>query len=217
MPLTSPDGRDPVLFLAQWAAAAAAALNAQLPHGEERFVTETVSATRSQGAEAVAAPALAPVAPTHLAPARFTDHVGVNVVDTANGRRVAAAVLFVTPDNKADSDSALAFAVRAAGLMSGGAGVVVVDPLPGPASWATHLHSLTGVYPITRRPRGADAPVLAVQPTVQDGAEQFAVWHHNVAPGGALPAVPVAVRGAAPLTLDLELTHAEAHERNRPA
>src|SRR5436190_18270244 len=28
---------------------------------------------------------------------------------------------------------------------------IFVDALPGPASWATHLHSLTGVYPIAKR------------------------------------------------------------------
>ena len=91
-----------------------------------------------------------------------------------------------------------------------GAGVVVVDALPGPASWATHLHSLTGVYPITKRPRGTDAPILAVQPVLAGGAEQFAVWHHNVASGFPLPTVPVPLRGASAPALDLEATYATA-------
>ncbi len=213
MPLLNIDwdknGRDPLSFLGHWSEAVAGALIAQLP--TDRFAAETDCSVRAQAAEAVAA--LAPAAfdapPALVAPARFTDAVGVQVVDTINGN-VAAVVLFVTRDNKADSDASLAFAVRAAGFMSAGAGVVVVDALSGPASWATHLHSLTGVYPITKRPRGTDSPVLAVHPRVQDGAEQFAVWHHAVAAGFPLPTVPVAVRGAGPLALDLEATYAEA-------
>ena len=95
------------------------------------------------------------------------------------------------------------------------AGVVIVDALPGPASWATHLHSLTGVYPIARRPRGTDAPILVVHPSAQGGAERFVVWHHAVAPGFPLPTVPVPVRGAMHLALDLEATYAEACRNSR--
>ena len=160
-------------------------------------------------------PAFDPTAPTLLAPARFADRVGVTVVDRLDLPGPAAAVLFVTPDNKADSDAALAFAVRAAGFMSAGAGVVIVDALPGPPAWATHLHSLTGVYPIARRPRNGDASVLVVHPTVQNGGEWFAVWHHAIPSGAPLPTVPVPVRGSMHLRLDLEATYAEACERGR--
>lgn len=204
-------GRDPLAFLSEWAAAVAAALNAPATGG---WHAAAASTPRAQ-VGAAAGPAATP--PTFAAPARFTDDVRVSVTDASDSRRVAAAVLFVTPDNKADSDAALAFAVRAAQLMSSGAGVVVVDALPGPASWATHLHSLTGVYPITKRPRGADAPVLAVQPALTGGAEQFLVWHHNVPAGAPLPTVPLAVRGAMLLALDLEATYAAAVERSKLA
>lgn len=219
MPLLNTDwatnGLDPVSFLAEWAATVAAALNGQLTGGA--FAAETAAATRAQAAAAVQLPGEAPeTMPMNVTPARFTDRVGVSVME-APGAPAAAAVLFVTPDNKADSDSALAFAVRAAGLMSSGAGVVIVDALPGPASWATHLHSLTGVYPIAKRPRGTDSPVLAVHPMLHNGAELFGLWHHNVPAGAALPTVPVAVRGGAPLTLDLEATYADAVERSKLA
>jgi hypothetical protein len=105
--------------------------------------------------------------------------------------------------------------VRAAGLMSAGASVVIVDIVPGPPTWATHLHSLTGVYPITRRPRGGEAPVLVVYPGVDSGAEQFAVWHHLVAAGFPLPTVSIPVRNAAQLKLDLEATYLETYQQNR--
>ncbi len=205
--------REPLAFLVSWSEVVADAVIAQLP--ADRFATKTDCTARTRSTEAVAA-LTAPVetAPTLLAPARFTDRVSVQVVDTLDGN-TAAIVLFVTPDNKADSDASLAFAVRAAGCMSSGAGVVIVDVLPGPASWATHLHSLTGVYPITKRPRGTDSPILAVHPTVQNGSEQFAVWHHTVAPGAPLPAVPLAVRGAVHLKLNLEATYAEACAHGR--
>ena len=238
MPLLDIDweknGRDPLSFLGNWAVRVSDALNAQFPKGTTDFVVDLDSRARQKVAGEVARfnngpptvwiggketdqkyPTFDPPAATLLAPARFTDRVGVHVRAPSAGPGVAAAVLFVTPDNKADSDASLAFAVRAAGFMAGGAGVVIVDILPGPPSWATHLHSLTGVYPLPRRPRGGEAPVLAVHPRVEGGAERYAVWHHAVAAGSPLPAVPVPVRGAMHLTLDLEATYAEACRNSR--
>jgi hypothetical protein len=139
----------------------------------------------------------------------------VNVLDFLEGRQVAAAVLFVCPDHKADSDGALAFAVRAAALMSAGAGVVVVDVVPGLPSWATHLHSLTGVYPAARRPPGAECPLLVVHPVFREESERYTVWHHAVAPGFPLPTISVPIRGAMNMKLDLEATYMEACERSR--
>ena len=224
----------PLSFLHGWSATIADSLNEQIPRGEGRFLAEMACRTRFKTVEEIAGfdrgppsvcidgretgekyPAFDPPAPTLVAPARFSDRLGVNVIDHLDGRHVAAVVLLVGEDNKADSDAALAFAVRAAGFMSSGAGVVIVDILPGPASWATHLHSLTGVYPIAKRPRNNDSPILAVHPTVQNGSAWFAVWHHTVAPGFPLPTVPVSVRGAMHLKLDLEATYAEACTASR--
>ncbi len=218
-------------FLFDWSASVADALNAQLPGSERRFFAEIACRTRIKTAEEVARfnhgppapataqehPTFAPPAPTLTVPARFADRFGVAVIEVSEERRVAAVVLFVGADHKADSDGALAFAVRAAGLMLAGVGVVILDILPGPASWATHLHSLTGVYPAIRRPRGGEATVLVVHPEVRDGAERFAVWHHAVAPGAPLPTVPVPVCGARYLELDLEATYTEACQRSRPS
>jgi hypothetical protein len=214
-------------FLAGWSKSVAAALNGQLPPGERRFVAEVACRTRQQAEEEIAsfharAPAegvteLEPSEPTLVAAARFTDRVGVEVIDALEGPRVAAGVLFATEDNKADSDAALAFAVRAAGLLTAGAGVVVVDALPGPPSWATHLHSLTGVYPLARRPRNGEATVLVAQPEVHEGVGCCAAWLHAVAPGFPLPTVAVPVRGGTYLRLDLEATYLEACDRGRLA
>jgi hypothetical protein len=58
---------------------------------------------------------------------------------------------------------------------------------------------------------------LVIRPEVKGGVEQFAVWHHAVAVGFPLPTVPVPVRGAMHLKLDLEATYMKACERSRPA
>lgn len=241
MPLYDVDWKrrpgEPLSFLFGWAAAVADALNAGLPSGERRFLAEMDCRMKLKTAEAVASfnygpptvcdaedretgqkyPAFDPPAPTLIAPARFTDRFGVKVIDHLDGRHVAAVVLFVGEDHKADSDGALAFAVRAAGFMSAGVGVVIVDALPGSPTWATHLHSLTGVYPMTRRPRGGEAPVLVVHPRAESasGAQRYDVWHHTVAVGLPLPTVPVPVCGAMHLKLDLEATYTEAWTRLR--
>ena len=221
-------------FLHVWSCTIAEAVNEQIPRAELRFLAEPACQTRFKLVEEIAGsnhgpplicvdgretgekyPAFDPPAPTLTAPARFSDRLGVNVIEHLDGRHVGGVVLLVGEDNKADSDAALAFAVRAAAFMSAGVGVVIVDIIPGPPSWATHLHSLTGVYPIARRPRNGEASILAVHPEVRDGAERFAVWHHIVATGFPLPTVPVPVRGAMHLKLDLEATYAEACARSR--
>jgi hypothetical protein len=223
-----------VSFFFVWSATVADALNEQIPRVEKRFLAEMACRTRLKTTDEVASfnygpptvcvegretdqkyPAFDPPEPTLVAPARFTDRLGVNVIDYLEGRHVAAVVLFVGADHKADSDGALAFAVRAAGFMSAGVGVVIVDVLPGPPTWAPHLHSLTGVYPTARRPRGGEAAILAVHPEIRDHAERFVVWHHSVAPELPLPTVPVPVCGAMHLKLDLEATYLDACKRGR--
>ena len=214
MPLLNIDwtnnSNHPLSLLSEWSSRIADALNAKLPAG--RGTLAWLDGHRRQESAETAARLDSPSgnAATLIAPARFTDRFGVTVVEPLETRLAAAAVLLVTPDNKADSDASLAFAVRAAGLMMTGAGVVIVDIMPGPPAWATHLHSLTGVYPLARRPRNGEASILAVQPEVRDGAERFAVWLHTVAVGSPLPTVPLPVRGALHLKLDLEATYAEA-------
>ncbi len=205
------DSRDPRAFLTVWSETVAAALIAALPAG--RFAVETETVTHARVTKAIASIKPAPDVPTFVAPARFTDHVSVLVSDTlAEGAE--AVVLFVTPDNKSDSDASLAFAVRVAAFVTGGVGVVIVDPVPGAPSWATHLHSLVGVYPLPRRSRNGEAPVLVVHPRIEGGAEKYAVWHYAVAAGFPLPTVTVPV-GAMHLKLDLEATYTEACQRTR--
>jgi hypothetical protein len=87
--------------------------------------------------------------------------------------------------------------------------------MPGPPSWATHLHSLTGVYPASKRPRDGAGPVLVVHPRSLVETERYDVWHWAVSPGFPFPTVPVPVRGEMHLALDLEATYAEACERSR--
>jgi hypothetical protein len=197
--------------LSAWCDAVAGALTARLAGGGA-LVAEVDYRPRA----CATAPVPHPTAPTLTAPARFTDRAEVTVRERAGGR-VVAAVLFATADNKADSDGALVFAVRVAGYMSAGVGVVVVDPLPGAANWATHLQSLAPVYPITRRPRNGEAPVVVIRPESRDGAEHYLVWHGNVPPGAPLPTVPVPLPGSAELELDLEATCLEACQKSRTA
>jgi hypothetical protein len=200
---------DPLPFLFRWATTVADALNRDLAPGG-RFAAEVSCRTRAKFDEALASGA-AP-APTFSATARFTDRFGVDVLDSSDGRRLVAAVLLATPDNKLDSDSSLAFAVRVAGLIGAGAGVVVVDAVPGAPSWATHLHSLTPVIPIARRARKGECSVLVVKPCVRGGAETLDVWSHLVEVGAALPTVPLPLAGAE-LKLDLEACLADARSR----
>lgn len=208
MPFAALPTPDPLPFLFQWAASVADALNRDLAPGG-RFVAEVSCRTRAKFDEALGAAA---ATPTFSVPARFTDRFGVDVLDSSDGRRLVGAVLLATPDNKVDSDSSLAFAVRVAGLIGAGVGVVVVDAVPGAPSWATHLHSLVPVCPIARRARKGECSVLVVKPCVRGGAETLDVWSHLVEVGAALPTVLLPLAGT-DLKLDLEACLADARSR----
>lgn len=206
------DARDPRAFLAAWCQTVVDVINAT-------SAGELVANLDIRPRAGIVTPrALAEsTAPTLVAPARFTDGFGVGV---SAGDELVAVVWFVAPDNKADSDASLALAIGAAALMLAGVEVVIVDAMPGPPSWATHLHSLVGVYPLPRRPRNGETPVLVVEPRIEGGAEKYAVWHYAVAADKALPTVPLPVAGAthlAHVTLDLEATYLEACRRTQPS
>jgi hypothetical protein len=200
--------------LRQWVTAICDSLNAQLSGTGGRFTAEVLCLTRS-GTRAATGTATAAHEHTYTAAARFIDQLRVNIHDHLAGTpQLATTVFFVLPDHKAESDAALALAVQAASLLGQGTGVVIVDMSPGAASWATHLHSLAPVFPIVRRPRNGEAPILAITPHAHnENAEQFAVWHQLVAPSAAMPTVPVSVRGTVQLHLDLEATYNEAQSR----
>jgi hypothetical protein len=144
--------------------------------------------------------------PAWAAPGRFIDRVEVNV---HVGADFAAAVRFVCPDHKADSDAALAFAVGCAALLYEGVGLLIVDAVPGPPAWATHLHSLAAVYPAGRRPPARPLSALAVRPAFRSGGAGFDVWHFPLQAGRPLPTVTIPLRGPMP-ELDLEATYTAA-------
>ncbi len=198
--------------LTAWCATTAAALNAQLA-STGQFRAEIDCQSR-EATNALTTEYLLPASPAHTVPARFTDRVGVIVRNAATGRTVAA-VLFVNLDNKADSDAGLMFAVRVAALLLDGVSVVIVDPLPGAANWATHLQSLAPVYPIARRPRNGEVPILMIAPVTRGGIEQLQVWYHATAPTAVLPTLYLPGLGHEVATLDLDVTLRAAVQQTR--
>ena len=188
-------------FLTTWSQGIAAALNAA-PTADARATAVSRTRLATTGAAAIG---LSPSPPHASVPARFADHIGVDLVNASGGP--LGAVLFVGADHKTDSDGGLVFAVRVATRVSAGVGVVVVDIAPGPASWAMHLNTLVPVYPIAKRPRGPGASVLVIQPRSRDGVEQYDVWYHTVAVGGTFPTVPLPIRGDTHPMIDLEATY----------
>src|SRR5438270_12344918 len=116
----------PVLFA--WAETAADALIREGLQAGPVFRTREQFEGQAAGSDSDPAICL----PAWAAPGRFIDRVEVNL---HVGADFAAAVRFVCPDHKADSDAALAFAVSCAALLYEGVGMLVVDVVPGPPTW----------------------------------------------------------------------------------
>ena len=60
-----------------------------------------------------------------------------------------------------------------------------------------------------------DLYAVAYRPSRQASGDRIELWPHALSLGGALPVLPLALRNAGIVPVDLEETYAEARERSR--
>lgn len=223
-------------FHARWAAALADALNlGGLPPGYFAEMQVHVgsrvevdlgtfeehangpAATPSGGvATAVASPAWAPPAPALVMPAVFPDELEVLVYDTEGGPTLVAAVELVSPGNKDREEARQAFAAKCASHLQQGIGLVVVDVV---TSRQFNLHDqlvrLMGQPESFLLPEAPSLYAVAYRPRRRKSADQIEIWPATLAVGEPLPVLPLPLRGAGCVRLDLEASYTEARQRSR--
>jgi len=220
-------------FHVNWAGAIADLLNEQLlPEGyfaEERVhvgprveidvvTLDLTPASTRNGAVALAAPAWAPPAAPLVVPAAFPDEFEVLVFAEEGGARLVAAVELVSPANKDRDAHRRAFAIKCASYLIGGIGLVLIDVV---TTRQANLHNetmqLLGHDSKFNQPAGVSLYAVAYRPAVREQVEQIDVWPHELAIGGELPTVPLALNPEFCLPLDLEATYTAARQRRRLA
>ena len=158
----------------------------------------------------------APPAATAVLDAVFPDDIEVHVLDTRDGAVLVAAVELVSPGNKDRAEARRAFAAKCAAYVQRGVGLVVADIV---TSRRANLHrdfvDLLGQPQAPDLSAASDLYAAAYRPAHRQGRNQIDVWAFPLSVGSDLPVLPLALRGAGCVPLDLESTYALACARSR--
>lgn len=220
-------------FHGQWAAALVEKLNRDLL-GEEYFadmqvhvggqvevdvatLEETELAEKgSSGTTAMLARVWTPPATKLVIPAVFPDDIEVQIYATTAGATLVAAIELVSPGNKDRADARRAFVAKCASYLARGIGLIVVDIV---TNRLANLHNELMTF------LGQEGPYLlspstaiyaaAYRPSRQPSGDQVELWPHPLVLGQPLPLLPLALRNAGCLPIDLEETYREVRQRSR--
>jgi hypothetical protein len=158
----------------------------------------------------------APPAAVMVLPAEFPDDLEVHVRDQTDDARLVAVVELVSPRNKDRDDSRRAFAAKCAAYLQRGVGLVVLDIV---TSRQFNLHNemvrMLNWGEAFLMPSGDVLYAAAYRPVRRQEANQIDVWPNPLIIGQSLPVVPLALRGACAVPLDLEAKYNDACQRSR--
>lgn len=164
------------------------------------------------------APAWAPPTVELEAPAVFPDDFEVRVYSTTAGRVLVGAIELVSPANKDRPETRRAFAAKVVSYLSRKVGVVVVDIV---TNRQHNLHDevceLFGLGP--PYPFDPDPVTYAVsyRPVRRPDGDRIEMWRYPLTIGGGLPVLPLGLRNAGIVPVDLDATYNETCVRSRLA
>jgi hypothetical protein len=221
-------------FHSRWANSIADALNRLLPsrytaevqmHLGSRVEADVAEFERAATPEdepgngsggGVAVQSWAPPVATLVLPAVFPDDLEVQVLDQLDDARLVAVVELANPRNKDRADSRRGFAAKCAAYLQRGVGLVILDIV---TARQFNLHNelvrLLDLDASFAMDAGAFLYAVAYRPARRQDTSQIDVWPHTLLLDGTLPMVPLALRGAGAVPLDLESTYSDARQRSR--
>ena len=164
----------------------------------------------------VAVQTWAPPVTTLVAPAVFPDDFEVRVHDQLDGAQVVAAVELVSPRNKDRSESRRAFAAKCAAYLQRGIGLIAVDTVTSRhANLHNELAQLLGWAEPLQMAADALLYTVAYRPARRQEKNEIDIWPVPLVVDGALPLLPLALKRARAVPLDLEATYTHARQRSR--
>jgi hypothetical protein len=166
--------------------------------------------------DGVAVQTWAPPLTTLVAPAVFPDDFEVHVQDQVDGAQLVAAVELVSPRNKDRPESRRAFAAKCSAYLQRGIGLISVDTV---TSRHSNLHNelvqLMGWAAPLRMPDDAFLYAVAYRPARRQERNEIDLWPVPLGVDAPLPLLPLALKRARAVPLDLEATYTDARQRSR--
>lgn len=164
----------------------------------------------------VAVQTWAPPVTTLVAPAVFPDDFEVHVHDQLDGAQLVAAVELASPRNKDRPESRRAFAAKCAAYLQRGIGLIAVDIVTSRhANLHNELAQLMGWGDSLQMPADAFLYVVAYRPAHRQERNEIDLWPVPLAVDATLPLLPLALKRARAVPLDLETTYTNARQRSR--
>jgi hypothetical protein len=174
------------------------------------------SATRSTGAATALAPVWAPPATDFVFPTVFPDDIEVQVFATVTGATLVGAIELVSPGNKDRPETRQAFAAKCVTYLTRGIGVIVVDIVTNRlANLHNDVMAMFGRGETFLLPASVATYAVAYRPSRQTSGDQIELWSKPLVEGQPLPVLPLALRNAGVVPVNLEETYSEARERSR--
>lgn len=151
-----------------------------------------------------------------MLPTVFPDDIEVQVFATVTGATLVGAIELVSPGNKDRPQARQAFAAKCVAYLTRGIGLVVVDIV---TNRLVNLHNeviglLGGGEPFSLPP-STTTHAVAYRPSRQPTGDQLELWPKALRVGQTLPVLPLALRNAGVVPIDLDETYRDARERSR--
>ena len=218
-------------FHGRWAGALSDELNRILP---PRFLAEALvhsgthvagdvvewdlqrdPSTQGNGAGGVAVQAWAPPAIAQTVTLTFPDEIEVPVYDLHDDRRLLAVIELVSPSNKHDQAERRSFAGKCAAYLKRGVGLIVVDIV---TSRRANLHR--ELLELLNQSAASslvqtELYATAYRPCRRGDQGQLDIWAEGLTIGQPLPVLPLALRGAFVVPVNLEATYMETRQDSR--
>ncbi|HWG42376.1 MAG TPA: DUF4058 family protein [Gemmataceae bacterium] len=170
----------------------------------------------SEGGVAVQVQTWAPPVATQTVGIVFPDDIEVQVFDLRDGKRLVAVIELISPSNKDRAETRRAFAAKCVAYLQRGIGLIVVDIV---TSRSGNLHhevlEILGQAEGSVLPADAELYAVAYRPAHRANTNQLDLWPVPLALGQSLPLLPLALRGAFFVPVDLEATYTETRQRCR--
>jgi Protein of unknown function (DUF4058) len=178
---------------------------------------ETIEQSLADGNRGgIATQTWAPPAAAMTIPVVFPDDLEVHVRDERDDARLVAAVELVSPRNKDRPESRSAFAAKTAAYLYRGVGLVTLDVVTGRQfNLHNELIDLLRLDSSFAMPEDALLYAVAYRPVKRGEAYLIDAWPAILRIGDELPVLPLGLRGAQPVPLNLESAYDDACRRSR--
>jgi hypothetical protein len=166
------------------------------------------AASKNGGVATITKKTWTPPAPDLTMPGVFPDTFAVQVYSSEGGPTLVGSIELVSPGNKDRDTHRQAFAIKCANYLHQGVGVVIIDIV---TSRHANLHN--ELVALLRQPAeyrmtdDAFLYVTAYRPATREERSEIDIWRRPLSLGQELPAMPLALKGASTVKLELESTY----------